>query len=56
MLRLAVMLLAAPAAPGDRLKALRREGRADGYLRLLADWIKQDRRPPYGAAVEQDAP
>jgi hypothetical protein len=27
---------------------------ADGYLRLLADWIKQDLKPPYGAAERRD--
>lgn len=27
---------------------------AEGYLRLLADWIKQDLKPPYGAAERRD--
>lgn len=24
---------------------------ADGYLRLLADWAKGERHPPYGAMI-----
>jgi pimeloyl-ACP methyl ester carboxylesterase len=29
---------------------------ADGYLRLLGDWIKQDMHPPYGTSVRKDRP